>query len=919
VPGRLPERTATVSLSALPTGAVVFLFSDIEGSTRRWESYAEAMRDAVRRHDEIVRSEIECRRGHVFKTIGDAFCATFWTVGEALQTAVAVQQRLGSEDFASVDGLRVRIAIHAGETDERGGDYFGPAVNRTARLLSTGHGGQVLVSGLARDLAAANPPSGIVLRHLGTLPLRDLAEPERVYQAVAPGLASEFKPLRLLETPPNNLPRQTTNFVGRDEDLADVEALLQDASLVTVVGAGGIGKTRLALEAAASRLNDFSDGAWLVDLSRISDAALLASAVLSVLGGEQSGDIPPLDALLRRLEKRELLLVLDNCEHVVAEAARIAAAVLERCPHVVLLATSREALDVSGERIHRLPTLDPQSAARLFIERAQAADRAFDAGTSLAIVQDICRRLDGIALAIELAAARTRTMSIESLSRHLELRMLAGGRDRRPRQQTMQALIDWSYDLLIGEERAALRRCSIFVGGFSLRAATAVCDLEAAGEWRGLELLSSLVDKSLLVLDAQHEEQRYRLLEPIRQYALEKLDRCDEMQVVARRHAQAFASLAGDAYTEWENGPNPNWLTRLEMDLPNFRAALRWTIEKAHDLRLGAQTVEGLAPVFLRLTLLAEGIEWCERILGAELTLPAAEEARLRYGLSMLYNNQGANHASIVEAFAAVALYRDAGDRRGLAQALSQVAQHHARALRYDEARVAAEEALQLARESQDPLLLATSLRRCAEAFTADGMDGVRARYAESVALFRQFGAEEETARALTWWGQSEAEAGDYASATARFLEARRLAGHDLSMHLAIDIAACYLSLGDHPSAEPLARQALALAAQVHHPTHLPTAIVYIAASARGIEASEAARLLGYAEERLRLARWQSNAPDRAIIEELKNVLRRELAQSTIAELLAEGARWSESEAVSRASGQSPDARLPPARSNTSA
>ncbi len=891
-----------MSLSAVPTGAVVFLFSDIEGSSRRWESYTEAMRDAVRRHDDIVRSEIERRRGHVFKTVGDAFCAAFWTVGEALEAAVAAQQRLEGEDFAAVDGLRVRIAIHAGETDERAGDYFGPAVNRTARLLSTGHGGQVLVSGFASDLATPNLPSGIALRHLGTLPLRDLAEPERVYQVVAPGLASEFKPLRLLETPPNNLPRQTTSFVGRHDDLALVEALLGDASLVTIVGAGGIGKTRLACEAAASRLNDFPDGAWLVDLSPISEAQLVASAILSALGEEQSEDIPPLDALLRHLEKRELLLLLDNCEHVIAEAARIAAAVLERCPRVVLLATSREALDVTGERIYRLPTLDLQSAARLFAERAQAVDPNFSADAKLAILEEICRRLDGIALAIELAAARIRTMPIQSLARHLELRMLAGGRDRRPRQQTMQALIDWSYDLLAGDERAVLRRCSIFLGGFTLEAATAVCALDAAGDWRTLELLSSLVDKSLLVLDTRGERQRYRVLEPIREYALEKLAGDDEMAEAARRHALAFASLAHVAYAEWENGPEPSWLSRLEPDLPNFRATLRWAIEEAHDLPLGAQTVDDLAPVFLRLTLLAEGIEWCERVLRAELTLPPVEEARLRYGLSMLYNNQGDNKSSIAEALAAVALYREAGDRRGLARALSQVAQHHARAARYEEARTVAEEALGLARELQEPLLLAVSLRRCAEAFTADGIDGVRARYAESVALFQGLGAGQEMARTLSWWGQTEAVAGNYDSAAERLLEAGRVGGPDLAMNLAVDLTACYLSLGDRGRAKQSAREALALASKTHHPIEVPFAVAYIAATAHDTDASEAARLTGYAEQRLRSVGWQPLAQDQAIIEELQSELRRQLTPSELVKLLAEGAAWSESEAVTRAS-----------------
>jgi predicted ATPase/class 3 adenylate cyclase len=891
-----------VSLGAVPTGAVVFLFSDIEGSARRWESHPEAMRDALRRHDEIVRFEIERHRGHVFKTIGDAFCAAFWTADEALEAAVAVQQRLDSTDFAGVNGLRVRIAIHAGETDERGGDYFGAPVNRTARLLSTGHGGQILVSGVAHDLAGANPPPDITLRHLGTLPLRDLSEPERVYQVIAAGLASEFKPLRLIETPPNNLPHQTTSFVGRHEDLARVEALLDESALVTVVGAGGIGKTRLALAAAASRLSDFANGAWLVDLAPISDGELVASAILSALGEKQTDDITPLDALLRNLENRELLVVLDNCEHLVAEVARIAAAVLERCPRVALLATSRAVLDLSAERIYRLSTLDPATARRLFIERAQAADREFRADDSIGTIEEICGRLDGIALAIELAAARIRTMSVESLSRHLELRMLAGGRDRRPRQQTMQALIDWSYDLLTADERAVLRRCSIFAGGFALEAATAVSDLEEAGELHSLELLSSLVDKSLLIVDGRRERQRYRLLEPIREYALEKLVSDDDSSGAAHRHAHAFASFAHAAYEEWEQGPDSTWLSLLEPDLSNFRAALRWTIEEAHDRRLGTQMVGDLAPVFLRLTLLAEGIEWCERILQAGLTLGAAEEARLRYGLSMLYNNQGANHSSAAEAETAVMLYREAGDRRGLSQALSQVAQQRARAERYDDARVAAEETLQLARALQDPFLLARSLRRCADAFIGGGMDAVRARYAESVTLFRKLGVDDETARTLIWWGDSEAGAGNYEDATQRFLEARRLAVRDLSTYLAVDIASCYLARGDRESAEPFAREALAFAAENHHVTILPLAIAYLGAIASEDQAREAARLAGYAEERLRTAEWQSNSTNRAILEDLRRRVRRETSEVELAELLAEGAQWSESEAVARAS-----------------
>ncbi len=309
------------------------------------------MRDAVRRHDEIVRSEIERRRGYVFKTIGDAFCAAFWSVGEALEAAVDAQRRLGRENFADVDELRVRMAIAAGEADERSGDYFGTAVNRAARLVSTGHGGQILVSGDVADLITGSLPPGITLRQLGTIALRDLKAPERVFQAIGAELRTEFKALRALETPPNNLPLQTTSFVGRQQDVLRIERLLETEALVTVVGAGGMGKTRLALEAAASVLNDRKDGTWFVDLASISDEALVISVLLSVLGVDQAKGVAPLEALLKYLEERELLLVLDNCEHLIGEVARVVAAMISRCRYVTVLATSREPLNVGGENV----------------------------------------------------------------------------------------------------------------------------------------------------------------------------------------------------------------------------------------------------------------------------------------------------------------------------------------------------------------------------------------------------------------------------------------------------------------------------------------------------------------------------------------------------------------------------------------
>ena len=437
-----------VSTSYRPTGTVAFLFTDIEGSTGALgsPSRGDARRAApARPHSPI--GDRNTRRVRLSKLIGDAFCAAFSSTPQAVGSAVDAQRRLAAEDFADVDGLRVRMAIHVGEADERDGDYFGPTLNRVARLLGTGHGAQVLVSGAAADSVVTTLPDGRRgCGTLGTLPLRDLKDPERVFQLTAPGLALEFKALRALETPPNNLPRQASSFVGRNADLARVKDLLGTGALVTIVGTGGVGKTRLALAAATDVLNDMPDGAWFVDFASLVDPALVPSAILSALGADQTTDAPALDILIAFLKKRALLLLLDNCEHVIGDVAPVVAAVMAACPQVGILATSREALNVTGERVHRLSSLGDVESVALFAERARAVRPDFRGDVDdVATIEDICRRLDGIALAIELAAARNAVpVSLDELSRKVRLRMLGGGaRDRQARQQASHtALIE---------------------------------------------------------------------------------------------------------------------------------------------------------------------------------------------------------------------------------------------------------------------------------------------------------------------------------------------------------------------------------------------------------------------------------------------------------------------------------------------
>jgi predicted ATPase/class 3 adenylate cyclase len=889
---------------ALPSGNVAFLFTDIEGSTARWDADRAAMQEALRRHDAIVRAAIEAHGGHVFKTIGDAFCAAFERVPDALSAALAAQRELGSQDWHAVDGLLVRMAVHAGDADERDGDYFGPAVNRVARLLSAGHGGQVLVSGLAADEGAPHLAVDTGLRSLGMLQLRGFRQAERVFQLTAPGLRSAFKPLHALETPPNNLPRQLTSFVGRQADVTGVEALLRANSLVTIVGTGGVGKTRLAVEAASDVLEDTRDGAWFVDLAPLSDPALVASAMLSALGADQTSDTPAIDILLGHLGQRELLLVLDNCEHLVGDVARIVSAILAHCRHVTILATSREPLNVAGEQLLRLSSLGTADAVELFAERAQTVNPVFRiGGTNRAAVEDLCTRLDGIALAIELAAARMRAVSVEELLRRLQLRVLTGGpRDRQPRQQTMRALIDWSYELLNEEERSLFRDVSVFAGGFTLDAAAAVHtagDDESFDTLATLDHITSLVDKSLIAVESRDAGDRYRLLEPIREYARERLDQSGKTQDVLSRHARAFAEIADRAYAEFDTAPSPDWLARNKLELDNLRAALDWTLGHEYALETGGVLAGSAGPIFMRLSLLREGIGWGERALQFASQLTPGVCARINYALSMLYHNQLAYASALAAARESAELYRKAGDERGLARALSQVAHHLSDS--FDHASEAGEEAVNRARALDDPRLLAAVLQRCAFAYAGRAIEKARGYIAESVMLFRSLGRDDETARALALWADAEAAAGNHERAISLALEALDIGTKDGRLYVVLLLASLYVVAGGGSRAEQAAFEALHLASATAHSAAVGLAILYIAALRAQSDPALAARLSGYAEKQLESLGWHLFGSDRVLEGRLKDVLQEQLSPGEVAMHRETGAAWTEATAVSAA------------------
>jgi predicted ATPase/DNA-binding SARP family transcriptional activator len=538
------ERPATAEL---PTGVVTFLLTDVEGSTRLWERHPSAAQEAIARHDELIASAVAAHGGVLLKTKGegDSTFSVFASASDAVACAVDAQRAMQAGPWPEQAAIRVRAALHSGEAQIRGADYFGPAVSRCARLRSIASGGQTILSEATAELVRDALPDGASLRDLGAHRLRDLTRPERVTQLCHRDLPDEFPPLRSVDAFPNNLPVQLSTFVGRRHEMAEIKVLLGGHRLVMLTGAGGAGKTRLAIEVGAEVLDAYADGVWFAALAALTDQALVAQTVAAALHLREEAGRDVIDLLAEHLREREALLILDNCEHIVAACASLAEKLLQTCPRLKILATSREALQIAGEAMWRTPSLAvPAETAppapvlcqyesvQLFRDRARACAPAFDVDPGNApAVAEICRRLDGIPLAIELAAARVKTLTAVQIAERLDdrFRLVAGGsRTALPRQQTLRALIDWSYELLTDTERVVFRRLSAFAGGFPLEGAERVCAGEGVDVLDVVDLLERLADKSLVTAD----EGRFVLLETIREYGLERLREAGEADAV---------------------------------------------------------------------------------------------------------------------------------------------------------------------------------------------------------------------------------------------------------------------------------------------------------------------------------------------------------------------------------------------------
>jgi predicted ATPase/class 3 adenylate cyclase len=601
-----------VSAAPAPSGVVTFLFTDVEGSTRRWEADADEMRIALAAHDEVLRGAIEGHGGFMFKHTGDGVCAAFASPHSAVDAAVAAQRVLE---------LPVRMGLATGEAELRGGDYFGAVLNRAARVMAAGHGGQILLAESTAGLL-----SGIDLVDLGPRRLRDLPIPVGVFQVQAEGLRTDFPPLRALDAGPGNLRAATTSFIGRDSEAGEVLAAVKAHRLVTLTGVGGVGKTRLATEVAGRLVDEFPDGVWLFELAAVSNPAAVPDAVAAVLGITQQPGMSVSDSVAATLEGRLRLLVFDNCEHVRDAAADLIEAILAQSATVTILATSREGLGVADEQLWLVPSLDlgagiESAAVDLFVERARSVASGFSMATTdeAEAVIEICRRLDGIPLAIELAASRLLSMTVAELRDRLDdrFRLLVGSRRGLERHQTLRHAVAWSYDHLDDAEKSLLARCSVFAGGFDLPAACVVAD--CGDDLATLDLLDALVRKSLVVADRTSERTRFSMLETIRQFAEEQLVTSGEATEARTAHAQYFAQRETDIMALWDSPRQRDAYDWLTAELANLRTAFRWAADHG-DLDVAA-TIATYATFLGFVIENYEPIAWAEEVIEPALAV----------------------------------------------------------------------------------------------------------------------------------------------------------------------------------------------------------------------------------------------------------------------------------------------------------
>lgn len=813
----------------LPLGTVSFLFSDIEGSTRMIQELGDAFRPVLERHNTIVHEAAASHRGRIVKNEGDGFFVAFQSALDAVSSAVEIQRRLTAEEWKSPQDVTVRIGVHTGEGRLGGSDYVGIDVHRAARISDSGHGGQTLVSEATARLVEYSLPDGSRLEDLGTHRLRDLTHEEHIFQLSVEGLPTEFPPLRTLTSSKGNLPIRDLTLVGRQLEKDSVIQALEESRLVTLTGPGGVGKTTLALKVAEELTSTFEDGVWFVEVSRVADDNLLAAAVARQLHITESPLQSITDTLISRLAKAHSLLILDGCEHLIDAVAKLTDQLLQGTEALKILATTREWLSIREEHLVQISPLavpgpDTRSldgiasfdSVELFVNRARLVNPNFELGLANAQqVAEVCRRLDGIPLAIELAAARLKVLSVGQLVERLDQQfaLLAGtARDLPPHQQTLETTLDWSYDFLGGAERVLFTRLSVFNGGFTLEAAESVCSGGLVAREHVMNLLGRLVETSL-VMATDTDPIRYRLLEPISHYARMRLDEGAELSVLRDRHAEFFLAMAEESDSEILHVEQNVWADRLERDRYNLRAALAWLHEsgRAQDAMAMAGALRWFWVIKREVS---DGTEWLERTLSHREGVDPSIVARALNGAGLLASRRLAFDEAYTALTESMELYQQLGDRRGEARQAYQLMATAWLRDDLEEAKRLAPEAERINREVGDTWMLAWTLAVWATMARVQGdLEEAREKMTESHRLFLEHSGVLDVGWSALRLAAVARDAGNYNEASDRYTEGRALlvvAGDSLGVaHADAGLGAMAWLAGDHDYALELFKSVL--------------------------------------------------------------------------------------------------------------